>query len=533
MRIRVPFAVSATLSILFVAVPAFAADFTDLVDAADDKDDLIDETYDGFDFNIEPSFVMDFGSATITREAVCVPDESDLVGEASKDFHAGSPRLEIDRTRCSEARVVDNNEAEYKRQTMTMNLDLKAGLYKDLEIHLNIPYVINDVQGMRYAQGVSAANSSIDPSDSRIRDDAEDSFDGGQGRDGALNDLDFYSTYRYFDLEDDFVDFSRSGFADPTLGLHWAPFNDYRDDTKATLVVGMDYQLPLAPTRLADNEAVGSGMHELSWLVASSKRFDFIEPYFGLQYFLPLPAPRSPIRQLDSGNDGQVFLAPPQRGEITIGTEFIPYDDPETGARYGFDLQFKFGYTSEGRDYTPLFEHMTRSDCVGKSLDDVLPTYDADGNLQDIGDVECAWVARQPSNAPEFGGEPDPIYDLSRVPSGENPEFENFDGIMTVESYGTWAGRFGVLLQPSHYFQFKAHVALTHQQEHFLTNARTGRDVADSQETTPDDTVDLEGPDAELEKNPVFNPTYDSNGQRFRVQQYNTWTIFLTAALKF
>lgn len=538
MRHRVPFVVAAAAWATFSTAPAFAADFTDLVDAADDKDDLVDETYDGFDFNIEPSFVMDFTNATITREAACVPRESDLVGEASQDFAESNPRLEVNSERCAEATVVDNNEADYRRQKMTLNVALKAGLYKDLELRLNVPYVIQDVHGMRYASGVDAANSSIDPSDARIDADANDAFCPG-GDNGAncsstnaVDRLDFFSTYRYFDLSDEYRDITRGGFADPTIGIHWAPFNDARDPTKATLAIGMDWMLPLAPVRMADNDAVGSGMHELKWSIRSSKRFDFIEPYFGLDYVLPLPAPRSPIREIDQvRNDGQVFFLPPQRGEITIGSEFIAYEDVEQGAKYGFDLRFKFGYTSEGRDYTPLFEHMTDSPCNGKSLEEVLPTYDADGNITSLGDVECAWIAQQPASGPLFGGDPNPVYNLTAA-SGDT-RFENFDGIMTVESYGSWTGRAGLLLQPSQYFAFKAHVQLQHQQEHFLTNARTGRDIDDVDENDPDDTVDLEGPDAALEKNPIFNPTYDGNGQRFRVQEHNTWSVFLTAALKF
>ena len=527
MRLRVPFWLASATGVLLCAAPAYAADFTDLVDAADDADDLIDETYDGFDFNIEPTLRMDFTSAAITREAACVPDESNLVGEASKEFEESNPRLEVNPERCAEPSVVNNKEADYRRQKMTLAVELKAGLYKDLELHLTVPYVISDVHGMRYAENVGPANSSIDPSDERIEADAAGAFDGGD----AVNDLDFYSTYRFFDLESDYVEFERAGFADPTIGLHWAPFNDYRDATKATLVLGMDWVMPLAPVRLADNDGVGEGLHELSWLIASSKKFDFIEPYFGLQYFLPLAAPRSPIGQIDTQNDGQIFIAPPQRGEITLGVEFIPYENIAEGQRYAFDLQFKFGYTSEGRDYTPLFEHMTNSDCVGRSLEEVLPQYDSEGNLTSMGNVECAWIARQPSNGPFFGGEPNPVYDLNAADG--DTRFENFDGIMTVEGYGTWAGKAGFLFQPSEYFQLRAHAALEHTQEHFLTNARTGRDVDDSLEATADSTVDLEGPDTALEKNPVFNPTYDGNGQRFRVQEFNTWTILLTAALKF
>lgn len=518
MRTRVPFVIALTCCAASLSSSAFAADFTDLLDAADDMDDLIDETYDAFDFNIEPQFIMDFGNATITREAACVPSASDLVGNASQEFERSNPRLEVNPERCREASIVDNTEADYRRQTMTMNLALRAGIYKDLELRLNIPYVISDVQGMRYAEGVGPNNSSIDPSNSRIERDAA-RFGSGSA---PVRDLQNFSTYRFFDLEDDYINYERAGFGDPSIGVWWAPFNDYRDDTKATLAIGMDWLVPIAPIKAPDNTAVGGGVHELSWTIASSKRFDVIEPYFGLKYTLGLAAPNSPLSKIDSSNSGQVFTAPPHNGEITIGTEFVPYENLDEGTRYAIDLQFRFGYVSEGRDYSPMFDHMGKSSCHGKTLGEVLDVNDS---------IECAWIAQQPSNAPLFGGDPNPIYDLTNTPA--NTAFANYDGVSTVESYGTYAGRLGFILQPSKFFALKAHVQLKHQQEHTITNARTGRDVDDSLETTADNTVDLHGPDARLEKNPVFNPTYDGTGRRFRVQEYNTWSVFVTAAFQF
>lgn len=518
------------ICVTVAASPAHAAEFTDLADAADDFDDLVDETYDPFDFVIEPTFRLDFGSAKITREAPCVPNDSFLVGEASQEY-ANTPRLEVDNTRCSEPQIIYNKEMLYKEQTTTLDIALKAGIYKDLQFTLNVPYHLNSTRGLKYANEsgdiVSAANSSVDPLDEDIAANANSAFNAGDSPEQHVDNLGSFYYYRLFRLDDDYVNYDRSGFGDPSVGLQWAPFNDERDDTKATLLVGMNYVMPIAPVATVEDEDMGRGMHELQWRIASSKKFDWIEPYFGLDYHLPLRATDSPIEQIDSGNDGQVFTMPPQTGKITVGTEFIPHEDVEKGIRYSVDLRFSFAYTSEGRDYTPLFDHIGKSDCNGKTFDDVLPKFDTAGNVTNPSEVACAWILREPSNA-----QPNPIYDPEAAAGSDTSEFVN-DGIMTVESYGTWQGRLGINLQPSRYFQFKIAGALTHQQEHFLTNARTGRDADDSLETTADDTVDLEGPDSRIEKNPVYNPTYDSNGNRFRIQEYNTWSLFVSTVLKF
>lgn len=524
-----PFLTSTCLAALLIAsaAPASAAEFTDLADAADDFDDLIESTFDPFDFSIEPTLRFDEGSATITREAACVPDESDLVGEASNDFR-GTPRLEVNRRRCTEPTTVFNRELDYEESTTTLDVALRAGIYKDLELRLNIPYVLSDSRSVGFAEGVGPENSTVDPAQECpagqsycVQGQAQRVFSDAGGRQGAIERLDFFSTYRFFEVGDG-QEYTRSGFADPSIGLHWAPFNDERDDTKATLLLGIDYTMPIAPIKARGNDNVGRGLHELHFKLASSKRFDWIEPYFGLEYFLPLAASDSLIKEYDKTNEGQIFTSAPQKGQITVGTEFIPHEDPTTGARYAIDLRFTFGYTSEGRDYTPLFDFMTGSDCNGLTLEEILPTYSAEGELTNIGRVECAWIARQPSNS-----DTEPAYDLAMLPEGDDTAFFS-DGIQTVESYGTYSGLIGFYIQPVKYFQLKAQAALTHQQEHFLTNARTGRDKDDA-----NDTVDLEGEQAAIERNPAYNPSLDSVSNRFRIQEYNTWSFFITTAFQF
>jgi hypothetical protein len=500
---------------------ADAAEYTDLLDAADDKDDFEKETYDPFDFNIEPSFRYDTSSAQISREAPCVPNPGAYAGEPAV---ANNPRLVREPGRCSSPSLVYNREMDYEFSQSTFNLALRAGIYKDLELRIDVPYVVNSSAGLKYAEGVTAANSSVDPSNGRVSERAAQVFTPGDA-DANIRQFDLFNMYRYFDLANEATTYERSGFADPSIGLFWAPYNDRRDDTKATLLLGMEYTMPIAPIKRVDNDAVGQGMHVLHWKVASSKQFDWINPYFGLEYFLPLLASDSPLRQSYPGNDGQVIDNAPMRGDITVGTEFIPYENVLTGERYAIDLRFTMGYVSEGRDYTPLYDHLANSQCNGKTLGQVLPQFDASGNLTNPNDVACAWIVQRPANA-----DLNPAYDLTNT-SHDTP-FRT-DALMTVEDYGTFAGQLGFYLQPSKYFQLNALVRLKHRQEHFLTNARTGRDADDSQEETADETVDLTGADAAFERSPVYNPTIDSAGNRFRIQEYNTWSFVINAALQF
>lgn len=520
--------VASVLPLNSIVSVAYAAEFTDLLDAADDFNDFDDTTYKAFDFHIEPSFRFSTGSAKISREAPCVPP-----GHASLNdsLVANNPRLIQELGRCSEPGIVFNKEMLYEENQSTLDIKLRFGLYKDLELHFNVPYVLSSTRGLQYADDnadrpVNESNSSVDPSDARIRRDANNVFSNGDSAQQAIAKLDQFNTYRYFELTDQMRSYERTGFAEPSVGIHWAPFNDERDDTKATLLIGMDYVMPIVPIARQDNTAVGKGVHELQWKLAASKRFDWIEPYFGMQYFLPFASTDSPLKPIaDRDNIGQVITNPPQRALITLGTEFIPHSNALTGERYAIDLRFQFGYTSEGRDYTPLFDHMANSNCQGLSIDDVLPQFDNTGQISNLDQVACAWVVREAANASAS-----PIYDIGTAVQGTDSDRPfSTNGIMTVESYGTFAGQLAFNLQPSRYFQFRLAGGLTHKQQHFLTNSRTGR----NSERTQDNTVALTGPDARYERNPVYNPTYDSPGSRFRVEQYNIWHVMITTALQF
>ena len=546
----------ATLLVSMLSSPeeTHAAEFTDLLDAADDFDE---STYDPFDFSLEPSFRFFISNAKIAREAPCVPEEpfsdvpeGDLTdGQRRVRSSTRNPRLIVDDARCSEPSIIYNKEMDFESVRAQLDLTARFGIYKDLELRINVPYVFSSTRKLSFddeasnvANRVDSSNSSVSPrlscpdgnSGRCVQREAEATFDSNSSDAQHIEDLDTFNGYRFFNL-DGSPSYQRSGFAEPTIGLHWAVFNDQRDPTKATLALGFDYTIPMVPIATTDDfigesspRAVGHGMHILDFSIATSKQFNWIEPYFGAAYSLPFASTRSPIREIDSGNGGQVFDRPPMRGEITIGTEFIPHEDVEKGQRYGIDLRFGFGYISEGRDYNPMFDHLANSQCNGRTIDEVLPNFDAQGRVTNPGDVACAWVIQEPANANSA-----PVYDLGEaVAQGEDARFSS-DGIMTVEGHGTFQGLLGVYLQPTHNFQFKLAASLRHKQEHFLTNARTGRDADDTIEQTPDDTVDLEGSDARLERNPVYNPVFSSAGERFRVQRYNTWLFMATAALQF
>jgi hypothetical protein len=503
--------VALVLALMGAAAPALAADPTDVVDAADDDDP--------FDLHIEPRFTQTLKRAVIRREYPCNPNAS------AEDIQA-FPRLD---TRCAEPSVVYRKEMEFAQDTNQLDVDVQIGLYKDVELHLTLPYVFSDQRTLTYAPGdrdieaVSASNSSVDPSDDRIVADIANNVRSTN----EANDLtrQYFSTYRLFSLAGEGnVGPARSGFGDMTLGLAWNPFNDQRDDTKATLKLQFDYLIPTGEVAEGGNEGVGRGVHELQWTVASSKRFKYLEPYFSVKYVLPIASDGSLFQKV---GPGQTLIEPGQRAEVTFGSEFIPFEDPVQGRKFTIDIGLHWGFTAEGRDYSPLFDALASSQCNGLTPDQIKDAIDAvrdparPAPRETINRAACRWVIDQPGNA-----DGSPIYSLNQEALGSVGDLAfSHDGITDYESYATFGANFGMSFQPSPYFVLRAKLNLRHEQEHFLTAARTGKDSADA-----NDTVKFDEPN---ERNPYYNPTLDSVGNRFRVEETLIFSWQVGAALQF
>jgi hypothetical protein len=492
-------------SVLFLPVPVFAADITDVVDAADEDDP--------FDMHIEPTFRQTRRSALIQREYPC--DPSATAGEKDR-FR----RLDDD---CAEPTVVFRKEMEAEHVTNQLDVDVQIGLYKDVELHLTLPYIISEERALKFAGGddgevTDGGNSFVDPLDTRIRDDIESNVPDPFPSDILARQ--YYQTYRLFTLNEQ-VGPTRSGFGDMNVGLAWNPFNDQRDETKATLRLAFDYQIPTGDIAKARNEGVGRGLHEFKWTVASSKRFRYLEPYFSVSYILPVPAEGS---LFEKKGPGQTLTSPGQRAELVFGSEFIPYENLEKGQKFVIDIGLNWGFTAEGRDYGYLFDALGNSACNGLTpgqIEDAIEAVRTGQNTgrEQVNRAACRWVLEQPANA-----DGSTVFDPSNDDVADVPF--SHDGITDYESYATFGAALGLHFQPSEYVQIRGRLGVEHEQEHFITAARTGI----ASEADGNDTVRFDDPN---ERNPYYNPTLDGVGNRFRAENSLIFSWSLALALQF
>jgi len=503
--------------LLLVCSSVQAAEITDVIDAADE------DVYDGkivedlFDFHIEPTFKQTYEQAKITREANCT---------------GGADRCQNEDT------ILINKELRYQRVVNELDLEFELSIYKDLEFHVLLPIIFSDTTSLKYAKNAGKAcefdidpynpkcvdetNSTVDPSDNRIVADA------GDGND--------FTTYRYFDVPDEndkWLDGpGRGGLGDLTFGIDWSPFNDQRDQLhedpwcrnngRSTLTLGFDYTAPTAAVMKADpkNENVGRGVHELGLHVATSRRFNYVDPY--MQFSFALPIPTDSIFK-DYGG-GQERVGPGPSGDLTFGIEIVPWEQANADFQQKFiiDLRGHFTYVGEGRDFGPFFDALGSSACQSKTLAEVQP-----GGAS----PECGWLAEKWSNA---GFENLRAIDQYSASYDPNHTLKD-DGLTSYEGYGRFGASLGFNIQPIQYVQIRAGLGLDHNQEHFLTFGKAGTDVRGRVEiepgnpsagTRPDDSAPKDGTvsfDDIKERNPVYNPTYDSVGSRFRIEE---WTVF-------
>jgi len=446
---------------------ARAAEWTEVIDAADGDDP--------FDFTAEVFYRRHLRRAKLTRE-----------------YNCDQLTRELDRQTCPAAgeggAIVNVKELRYQRWTHEMVPRLHLGLWKDLELMIEAPIVIQDEQEVRYAGngGDTTGNSIIiTPENSSIVPDV------GQ---------------RLFNLPGDLP--VRAGFGDMLFKLRFAPISNERDESRGEWVLELGYRAPTGTPMKYGNAGVGRGLHELEVGTAFSRRYRYIEPFSRFQMTYPFQAATKSNFQSYWGS--QEYVTPGLRARFDFGAEVIPYYNPKTGAKFFITLGLGAGYQAEGRDYSELFDALAG----GAPLCD--PNNMA--NNRD-GKANCA------EYNPEFR-RPEYSSIVDRAPS-------TFDGITTVEQFLTMRGHIGFGFYASRNIMLGATAALAHETEHNLTNAEIGKDRYFSTQ----DQVGVLTPTSSLEElsehNPTFVPALDTVGRRIRIEETTVFSAAVQLAVMF
>ncbi len=460
-----------TIGGLTPVLTSFAAEPTIVADAAEEDNP--------FDFIGEVFYRRHLRRSKITREYNCDP-------RVNPDDSITCPNAPVG------GQIINVKELRYARYTHEVVPRARFGLYRDLELWIEAPIVIEDTQEVRFAgNGGDPTKTAVDSSISSISPSG--------------NNQSYQQLFSVPDGGNMAGLPRRAGFGDMLFKLRYAPVSSERDDTRGDWVLELGYRAPtgseMRPRPLSTG-GVGRGVHELMFGTSFSRRFDFVEPYARFEGSLPLGSSlNSPFKNYTGSQEYQL---PGARGGFDFGVEFIPFENPRENVKIFIDLGFGIAYQAEGRDYSELFDAFALG---AQSCNPDLDSRDGRDN--------CA------------------LYN----PNARDSSFPNqapdiFDGITTVEQFVTVRGHLGLGVYASEFFKIGADLALAHESEHNLTNAEIGRDLNNVGEErgvfVPPETTQQRS-----EHNPTYVPNLDAIGRRVRVEETTIFTVSAYLGLLF
>lgn len=439
------------------------AEVTSVVDAFEDDDP--------FDLNLLIGFSQSWKHANVRRET-----QISQPAPATGGFIAAT-----------------ENIASYSSSVSTLLVGADVGLYRDFALILRLPVILNWSQSLGDLDGSQATAAQLlqDPTGA------------------ALFTVPFDSP-------------RRSGVDYVAAGLDWAIFNQRRDPTKTTWVVGVEGRIAVGTPLHACNAnpppnvatcpdpvtgqnrdpGISRGVESIIVRTVWSRRFGYVEPYTGFWAQADFPNGNSNLGMWNPSEN--VERNPPAQGTVALGLEVVPYERREHFQRMSADFRFKGTYHSPGRDYSELY------DALGSSQAPTLRTPNP-----------AAYIAN-----PSPGG----------PPSIADPTSERvyFTGVTEQQAYGSFGVSAAATWQAGEYVKLTLGSALTYAQPHIVTAA----DPCNSSITDPAQAGPCRGTmngqsAAAGAPNPDHRDVIDLPGRRFSVDDTTVVDLYVMGVVMF
>jgi len=414
-------------------------------------------------------------AAEVTRIATAFEEDRPFAMFFDVGFDRVQRRMLISREWHNGTDVEYAKELRYTGVDTRLNIDAHIGLWHDVEFAVGVPIDFAFNETWWFAAGTNQSNSTIVNNCLQANGQVTDPSCATSG----------VGARPLFPLTDGRTDGFRGGIGNLRFGLRYAFFNQKKDDTKPTWVVGFDYEAPTAdkldPTVVTSADArgkVGDRLHKFTLWTAFSRQMGIAEPYFKAYYTLPWHgpfwysncdhpdptymshpenclAPGTPWTRVETG------LVAPQQTGMSFGSEFTFYNMPEKHQRVSFDLRAVADYVSAGRYYNEM------SGVLHKLL----------------------WT----------------------------------------DDYMKFGGSFSLFALASEYVNIRATGTLLYATDHYLTDEAMGQDL------DGDGTISIlpNSSGKTPEMNPNFDYRYDMTSRRFRASEINEFRIDITATFAF
>ncbi len=444
------------------------SEITSVVDAFD-KDDP-------FDLNLVLGFTQSWKHASIRRET-----QLNQPGLATGNF---IPATE--------------NIASYSSSMSTLLVGADVGIYKDLALILRLPVILSWAQSLGDLNG-SAAQAPYTLADPQ----------GGP----PLFTVPFTSP-------------TRSGIDYFAAGLDWAIYNQERDDTKPTWIIGIEGRFPVGsplhacnanpaqgmaqcpdpsrgvmptPASASRDPGISKGFYSLIGKTIWSRRFGYVEPYSGFWVQADFPNSESDFGKWNPQNN--LERTPPLQGSFGLGLEVVPYEHREEFQRLSADFRLKGTYRSPGRDYSEIF------DALGSS-------------------ASTSLRSPNPSQYVAGGGANMSVAD-------QNSEQVYFTGITEAQAYGSFTLSGAATWQAGEYIKFSVGTAFTYAQPHLVTAADTCNPNSSTPAAAGPCRSVFQGASIQGVPNPDHRDAIDLPGRRFSVDDTTVIDLWVQGVVMF
>lgn len=477
-----------------------STELTQVVDAFDDGDP--------FDLHLSLGYQYSSRSGNIRRETAIAQPGLSVGGYTSDQM----------------------NVAAWRETTSRLNTKAQVGLYRDIALTFRLPIILSWDSDLSALSGSDKVQSTV--------------LAGVPGE--QLFRLPFSSP-------------TRSGIEYLAVGLDFGIFEQYRDPTKPTWVLGVEGRFsvsePLhacnpskrklnawAPDQPVDcaypsdvnrngrsgelaiddggvngslegnfsgsrKPGVSRGTTGLEAHTYVSKRIKYVEPYAGFRALVEFASSDSEYGKADY--KGSLVNHPPLRGTMLAGVTVFPYEVRDAFQRLALDFRFTGTYVSEGRDYSPLFDALGSSD---------------------------AYSLRQPTFA-EYQRCPDGA-NCNGAHSVVNPNSSRvyFTGLTDVQQHGEYTLSTELTWQVGEYVKFGLGAAYTIIQSHFITfDQGCNPDHTDNLGKSGPCAVDLG--DGRKRATGIPNPNYrapiNAPGRRFKLDDAGGFDGWVNATVMF
>jgi hypothetical protein len=409
-------------------------------------------------------------AAEITRIASSFDEDDpfDLILDVRFERLQSHTKITREQLAFAGGELTEATEIWHKGTDTRLNMNLAIGLYKDLEFSFGMPLILQQNDAYGFVSGTNNTNSTI--INNCVNPD-------GGFISGCVGNPDLARSLFTIPSTS-----KRGGLGNMHFGLAYAFFNQKRDDTKPMWIVGLDYEAPTAKVRdpsLDNTETgtrgtVGDRVHKYTFYTSLSRKVGVADPYFRLQYTVPVQGPGIYSNCFNQDNDpptlgtpGNCFTGPwtrketgiqaPHVGGFLFGTEFTAFTDKNKGQRFSLDLRVMGTYVSEGRYYNELSAALRK--------------------------------------------------------------------LLATQDYFQVGGHVGAVASAGEAFTLRASGQFLYNTDHTLTNEQVGMDVNNN------GVVDVqERPD---ELNPNFDFRTDLVSRRFRATESKTFRLELSAAFAF